>query len=181
MPEQFQITLINDKIKLYQRFGWFLIIVFFAVASYFYFFVNSTNDYTGGIIFLASIALLLTLKFAVKKTKQIIDIRYFFALAILALFINQQYLFASLALVLMFLFTISTLPKILTVNIDGIQYPSFPIRKIHWQELNTALIKDGLLTIDFKSDKIIQQFIVEAKTNVSEQEFNDFCNKYISK
>lgn len=181
MPEQFQITLINDKIKLYQRFGWFLIIVFYAVACYFYFFVNNTNNYTGGIIFLSSIVVLGVMKYFLANTKYKIDLRYFFTLGIMALFLNQQYLFTVLALALLFLYKISTLPKVLIVNVNGIQYPSFPIRKIHWQELNTTLLKDGLVTIDFKSDKIIQQFIDETKTNVIEQEFNDFCNKYISK
>jgi uncharacterized protein YehS (DUF1456 family) len=65
----------------------------------------------------------------------------------------------------------------LTVQIGKkeIRYPSFPVKTIEWASLNNVLLKDGLLTIDFKTDKIIQQLVDEEKTKVNEAEFNGFC------
>jgi hypothetical protein len=40
-------------------------------------------------------------------------------------------------------------------------------------------MKDGVLTIDFKNNKIIQQSIDEARSSVNEKEFNEFCQKQL--
>ena len=61
---------------------------------------------------------------------------------------------------------------------DQIIYPSFPKRIIHWKELSNVILKDGLLTIDFKNNKIIQQSIMYAD-RVNEKEFNEFCKKQL--
>ena len=57
---------------------------------------------------------------------------------------------------------------------DAVVYKSFPNRTFNWEDLNNVILKDGILTIDFKSDKIIQQLVEE--TDVIEAEFNLFCS-----
>lgn len=64
---------------------------------------------------------------------------------------------------------------------EKIIYPSFPKKKIAWSELNNIVLKDGLLTIDFRNNKFIQQPVDETKTAVNEQEFNDFCRQQLNK
>ncbi|MGQ0738707.1 MAG: hypothetical protein ACT4OJ_06570 [Bacteroidota bacterium] len=64
---------------------------------------------------------------------------------------------------------------------ESIFYPSFPVKKISWTSLNNCLLKDGLLTIDFRNNKIIQQAIDESKTSVNEKEFNEFCRQQLNK
>jgi hypothetical protein len=67
------------------------------------------------------------------------------------------------------------------VQKEVIVYPSFPKKIIKWQDLNNLILKDGLLTIDFKNDRIIQQY-PELKMNaVNEAEFNDFCRQQLNK
>ncbi len=60
-----------------------------------------------------------------------------------------------------------------------IVYPYFPSKKIKWENLNNCLLKDGLLTIDFKNNKIIQQHTDEKANPVDEKEFNDFCSQQL--
>ena len=67
------------------------------------------------------------------------------------------------------------------IDTEGIHYPSFPERTFTWKELNNTILKNGLLTIDFRNNKLIQQLIDEKETNINEQEFNDFCNKQLNK
>ena len=43
------------------------------------------------------------------------------------------------------------------------------------------MLKDGLLTIDSKDNKVIQQLIDEEKTKIDEKEFNDFCKDQLRK
>ena len=71
-------------------------------------------------------------------------------------------------------FAILSKQKVLVlVNEDDILYKSFPNRTFKWAGLNNIILKDGLLTIDFKNNKIIQQPIEE--TNIDETAFNHFC------
>ena len=44
-----------------------------------------------------------------------------------------------------------------------------------WTEMDNVVLKDNLLTIDFKTNKIIQVEIAEPNKAVDEQEFNLFC------
>jgi hypothetical protein len=63
---------------------------------------------------------------------------------------------------------------------NDIRIKSFPKKTIKWFELNNVVLKDGLLTIDFKNDKIIQAEILPEESNVtSETDFNQFCSQQL--
>ena len=70
---------------------------------------------------------------------------------------------------------------IVSINERQVIYPSFPKKKIDWQELSNLMIKDGLLTIDFKNNRIIQQQIADISSTIDEKEFNDFCRQQLNK
>jgi len=53
------------------------------------------------------------------------------------------------------------------------------VRKIQWAAVANMILKDGLLTIDMKNNRIIQQYIDDAKTKVDQQEFNEFCRQHL--
>jgi hypothetical protein len=59
----------------------------------------------------------------------------------------------------------------------AILFKSFSPKTINWADLNNVVLKDGLLTIDFKNDKLIQQLVEEDKAN--ETAFNSFCQKQL--
>ncbi len=44
-----------------------------------------------------------------------------------------------------------------------------------WQQLDNVILKDNILTIDFKTNKIIQSEIVEEAAKTDEINFNLFC------
>ncbi len=67
----------------------------------------------------------------------------------------------------------------LIVSENKIDYPSFPGREIEWNELTNLVLKDGLVTIDFKNNKIIQQPILNSDWDADEEEFNEFCRKQL--
>lgn len=57
----------------------------------------------------------------------------------------------------------------------------FPEKIISWQQLQNVVLKDGLLTIDFKNNKIIQSEILPAESNfINEAEFNEFCHSQLA-
>jgi len=87
---------------------------------------------------------------------------YFFGLGVAAIFI---------------LYEITTRKLLVTVSQNDIIYPSFPSRKIEWPQLANIVLKDGLLTIDFKNNKILQG---EISGSTDEKEFNDFCRTQLT-
>ena len=54
-------------------------------------------------------------------------------------------------------------------------------RTIDWSEVNNVILKDGLLTIDLRNNKLFQQLILNSEDDINEKEFNDFCNQQLNK
>ncbi|HEX4876847.1 MAG TPA: hypothetical protein VFV31_09270 [Chitinophagaceae bacterium] len=177
--QQFQLFLKNEKLVLYNRLSWFIIIILTAVFSYLNFF--SDDQLSGGKKFglIILIALAFILKFYFQKTRYQIGNAIFFYLLLLAFISREQYVLAIITLFFELLNTIATRKTVANFSSDYINFPSFPPKRIKWDTLNNIILKDGLLTIDFKNNKIIQQMIDEQKTIVDEQEFNDFCRQQL--
>jgi len=54
-------------------------------------------------------------------------------------------------------------------------------KEIDWTELNNVVLKDGLLTIDFKNNKLFQHLVLNSDEDVNEKEFNQFCRQQLDK
>ncbi len=53
---------------------------------------------------------------------------------------------------------------------------SFPKQKYQWVQLNNVVLKDGLLTIDFANNKLLQrETLDDEEDDTEEEEFNQFC------
>jgi len=72
-------------------------------------------------------------------------------------------------------------PEEIAFNETHVVINSFPKRTIPWSEVANAIIKDGMLTVDFRNNKIIQKEIAEDVEESVEKEFNAFCQEQISK
>jgi hypothetical protein len=58
---------------------------------------------------------------------------------------------------------------------------SFPKKRVEWTELSNVVLKDGILTIDFKNNKLIQKEIQSGSNARDEQDFNEFCRNMLAK
>jgi hypothetical protein len=56
-------------------------------------------------------------------------------------------------------------------------------RKYSWKEVSNVVLKDGLLTIDFLNNHLIQREVEDEvdEDEVSEEEFNAFCRLQLQK
>ena len=53
-------------------------------------------------------------------------------------------------------------------------------KKYSWKDFNNIVLKDGLLTMDFKNNKILQKEIEDdEEDDADENEFNEFCQKQL--
>lgn len=60
---------------------------------------------------------------------------------------------------------------------EEIVFNSFPKQRYLWDAVNNVVLKDGLLTIDLKNNKIIQKEVNDPVSADIEAEFNKFCKK----
>lgn len=70
---------------------------------------------------------------------------------------------------------VSRIPTIIITK-DKITYPSFPPQHILWNEISNIILKDDILTIDLKNNKLLQHTLLPgSETAINEKEFNHFC------
>lgn len=55
---------------------------------------------------------------------------------------------------------------------------NFPKKEFAWNELNNVILKDRILTLDFKNNKLLQAEI-EKSQDVNEVEFNSFAQSHL--
>lgn len=71
-------------------------------------------------------------------------------------------------------------PQEIAFNEEGIVVNTFPKKEYAWSALNNVVLKDNILTIDFKNNKLIQKEIESDASQKDEQEFNGFCRTMLS-
>ncbi|MGC5098563.1 hypothetical protein ACPXA0_26545, partial [Escherichia coli] len=60
-------------------------------------------------------------------------------------------------------------PEEIAFDKEEIVINSFPKKRYTWNELNNVVLKDGLLTIDFKNNKMLQR-LVDSEVDVKVEE-----------
>jgi hypothetical protein len=51
-------------------------------------------------------------------------------------------------------------------------------KRFHWNDLNNVILKDGLLTLDFRNNKLFQkETLDDDEPDAEEDEFNDYCKQ----
>ena len=180
----FEITLKNDKLKQYDRLALFIIIINFALFLYIAFTASNRIIRNGAIGGTIIITIALGIDYFLRSIKNNDGSPYRIAaeFAISIAWVNMGYWWiAVVCFLLSMLHWAAKRPLLVNIEKEKIVYPSFPKKNISWAELSNIILKDGLLTINYKNDKFIQQLVDETKTVISEQEFNDFCRQQLNK
>ncbi|MBL7698345.1 MAG: hypothetical protein JNK79_09310 [Chitinophagaceae bacterium] len=132
--------------------------------------------YLLGIIFIAG--LLTWNAFIYYKTDR--DIYYSKALLIAGLVWTRMPYFQWLVAVFAFLALLeyqAKKPVEIGFAEDHIMLNKLFRKKIAWSEITNVVLKDGVITIDFKNNRLLQREIDKGENEASEQEFNDWVSK----
>jgi hypothetical protein len=89
-----------------------------------------------------------------------------------------NYWIIPLLLGILILNGISLQPLTVRICAEKIEYPSIPKKIILWKELDNVIVKDRLLTIDFKNDKLFQAEII-AEQGFDETAFNESIKPFL--
>ncbi|MBN8789188.1 MAG: hypothetical protein J0I84_19075 [Terrimonas sp.] len=72
-------------------------------------------------------------------------------------------------------------PLEIGVSDEQIVINTFFRKRYRWSDFSNVILKDNLLTLDFKNNKVLQREIEPYLSNVNEKEFNAFCAEQIQK
>lgn len=68
-------------------------------------------------------------------------------------------------------------PQEIGFSDDGIFFNTLPRKTLLWNDVANVIIKDGLITVDQKNNKLFQKEIEGYVTEETETEFNTFCRQ----
>lgn len=66
-------------------------------------------------------------------------------------------------------------PKEIAFDEEEVVLNSFPKKRYQWNEFSNIMLKDGILTADFKNNKLIQSETETLPSLTLQNEFNEFC------
>lgn len=170
----------NTKLKFYQIFAYGILLLNMAGMSMVL--MGNKNGLAQSIIqFAIFVAMVIWDVNAYKKGRRFLPVGILL-LAYGVFWIRYGANWAFIAnFLLWLLYTISKRKMYITVSKEEVVYPSFPKKEFSWNELNNVVLKDDMLTIDIKNNKVYQHFIQNSEQFANEVAFNDFCRKQLQK
>ena len=72
-------------------------------------------------------------------------------------------------------------PAEIGVDNNGVLFNTLPKKSYPWNDIRHILIKDNLLTIDFKNNRLLQKEIAANVPEDLEKEFNTYCRTHLEK
>ena len=176
MKSSYSFLLPNTNMRLYNRIAYIITALDFLFFSYLLF-----NTGEGKYIFyILFIALFIGFEWLYKK---FIRSQYYFLpnyLLLLTgwLFIYPNYLMILLHCILAVMDVLVRQKIYLQFTGAGVLQSQGALKKMYrWDQFSNIILKDSLLTLDFKNNKLHQYAINEA---ADENGFNNFCRQFIS-
>lgn len=94
--------------------------------------------------------------------------------------VSQKFLLAFLMLVFGSIGLVSNRNLYILFVDEGIKYPSFPIKHFQWNQVSQVILKDDILSIDLKDNRLLQ-FKLEPKVSagIEVEAFNAWCRNKV--
>ncbi len=165
----------NPALKYADIISLLLCLLTIIPFTYFLFFAPGVIETY--ILTLAVIILQLVYNYYKKKKGKSINHNYAFAICFIAWITipYKSYLLGMLYLIAMITENQAKVTPGAGIDSEGVTINSLPQRKFKWQNLSNVIIKDNLLTIDRKNNRIIQKETESDIPSQLQEEFNKYC------
>ena len=140
------------------------------------------NDSYHALNIIAAIILFATAVFAnTLLIKLKVNIRWLLCGAAVVLFVaTHSVVFAVILLVYGLLAKKLYKTPVVYINAEGVTIKKMLGKPAHpWGDFNNIILKDRLLTLDFKNNKLLQLDVSESNPIADEYSFNIFCSRFI--
>jgi hypothetical protein len=179
---KFKLKLKNEKQGLYKRMTLFIMFINFIFFIYGATMTTDTEQKKWFVF--GAVVILVTAVFNWYRNKRASDVQDAYSgnyvAIVFAWIILKNYWLAAAHLVLMILYIKANSDKIIHFTPAEIYLQGWPDKKIQWNSLSNVILKEGILTIDYKNNKLLQAKVVENWTKIEEEAFNQFCYDQIN-
>ena len=172
---QFEIEIKNDRRKTYRIFNWFGLVI--SLAGFSLLLLYDKWFWEASIALGIVLGYLLYRMYLLRKRKipsLFDDEGYFFLFLALGWAVLYKFFLVLICLLLGLAYKLAMQKIFFLFRRDKILKTNFPKREIEWTTLDNVILKDGILTLDFKNNHVIQGEILSAE-KIDEKEFNAFA------
>lgn len=181
---KYELVLKNEKVKTYRTIRDILALL--NMLGLIYLTLVAPKDFKNlmwpviGIFISALYFVIVVIERISKDPPDIKLARSVFLLTALAWSRTETFWWISLLLVFFWVMDIIAHRKLVVVfSTKFVRLPVIIPKKINWRELSNVILKDGMLTVDFKNNRIFQYPVTESGWEINEVEFNRFCQQQI--
>ena len=179
---QFRLILKDTNEKAYHLFFWFLFCLHVLVAGVFALRISNQNTVTGCYIFIGLYLSVLILFVVFRKTRDLFKYSVVVDILHISLWVLLSNYIGLVIVVLLILFT-GVIRKRKTFILFGKEEIIFQYilssKKYRWQQMDNVILKDGLLTVDFKNNHLLQVEAIQEGGAFSETQFNEYCKNLL--
>ena len=171
----FVIEIPNERLKTYKKVAFIILTLNFL--GFGYVFLRTTGNES----FIAVVSLVINavpwLYFLLNKKLIKSPIIEFVFISSSLIWVYFGNIWMGIMLLLFAVMSFFTNKKtVVTINDEGVIYPSFPVKKYLWSQITHVMCKDDILTIDLKDNKLLQLNIDKNfAAKFDAHEFNKFC------
>lgn len=179
----YRIFIANDRYRFMKPLQVFILLINAVSLALVAFYKNDMLGYVWPPLILLSIFFILyqqkLKRFIFFKKTNFLDTGFLWVIAAWAL---AGYLWIALAVVIIAILRATVKEKFELLFFDNqIELHTYPKKIFYWNSLQNIVLKDGLITIDFKNNKMIQSEILAKESNIyNEAEFNEFCRSQLA-
>ncbi len=181
--QNFEFILKNEKLKSYNKISLSFKLIYLAAIFFFIWREHNLISLTLSIVLVVLLAAGLLINYFSKpllKQQSFIKSIAWDVIAGVAFIVIFKYYWFAFAIILIGVFEFLATRKLkIFFFSEKIQLDFFIRKNIDWQQLNNAILKDRLITIDFKNDRLIQVEIAPESYDVDEVAFNQFCQNQL--
>ena len=179
--KEYIVQLPNEKAKTYQVVTAIILLINLLALGMFSINTPDPNKIIWGGMTMSMLALLY---FAFNfYTKRLSPFRTGISFIVIAIFwiLVGKYLLAAFILLFAIAGFFTSRKFNVIFSADKILYPSFPVKTFLWDEVSNVILKDNVLTIDLKNNKLIQSVIEKVSADeIDENDFNKFCREQMN-
>lgn len=180
---QYSFILKDNNQNAYRGFTWFLFFLHLVAAGVLAFNAVERNTKLGLYIIVAVYVLAAFIYYFFREKKKTLET---FSMVMAVLYAGFWLKYAGVIALLIFTafyFFVRVVQQKKTTagfSSSGVHLKRvFKTSRLSWPELDNVILKDNLLTIDLRSNKIIQAELLEENGPVDEKAFNLFCGQQL--
>lgn len=173
--QKFELVIRNEKIKTYRLICLLIVILNSLLFTALLFDPGARNNGLIAIVFIGAYTLFRYYKSKRSKVAFFFDEWILFMVMMLWV-VENNYVFAVSDMILFLLFSAAIDKTVYAFDQERIKQKNFPWKKYTWDQLSNVILKDNMLTMDFKNNRLVQ---MRTENEINESDFNEYATEQI--